>query len=64
MILTQSVSMSSDRGETLTVEVVDPTKDYIELMKEIFNFDQIKTFLKEKNFKVLMNSSGATGPLC
>lgn len=50
-------------GKPFTVEVVDPTKDYIELMKEIFDFDQIKTFLKEKNFKVLMNSlHGATGP--
>merc|ERR1740123_1081506 len=50
-------------GKPFTVEVVDPTKDYIELMKEIFDFDQIKTFLKEKSFKVLMNSlHGATGP--
>ena len=50
-------------GKPFIVEVVDPTKDYVELMKEIFNFNQIKTFLKEKNFKLLINSlHGATGP--
>ena len=50
-------------GSSFTVEVVDPTADYVELMKEIFDFDQIKKMLKEKNFKLLINSlHGATGP--
>jgi len=50
-------------GNTFTVEVVDPTEDYVQLMKEIFDFDQIKSFIKEKNFKLLINSlHGATGP--
>ena len=50
-------------GKPFTVEVIDPTKDYVDLMKEIFDFDQIKKMLKEKKFKLLINSlHGATGP--
>jgi len=50
-------------GRAFTVEVVDPTEDYVELMKEIFDFNQIKNMIKEKNFKLLLNSlHGATGP--
>ena len=30
-------------GQAFSVEVVDPTEDYGELMKEIFDFNQIKT---------------------
>ena len=37
-------------GNPLTVEVIDPTKDYVELMKSIFDFAQIKQMIKEKNF--------------
>ena len=50
-------------GRPFTVEVVDPTQDYVELMKEIFDFGQIKKMIQEKNFKLLINSlHGATGP--
>jgi len=50
-------------GNQFTVEVVDPVKDYVELMKTIVDFGQIKTFLAETNFKLLINSlHGATGP--
>merc|ERR1712025_1142416 len=41
-------------GNTFTVEVIDPTVDYVQLMKEIFDFDQIKKMIKEKNFKLLL----------
>jgi len=50
-------------GNPFTVEVVDPTIDYVELMKSIFDFSQIKQMIKEQNFKLLINSlHGATGP--
>lgn len=51
-------------GREFTVEIIDPVKDYVELMKEIFNFDQIKSLVGAGGpLKVLMNSlHGATGP--
>jgi len=50
-------------GHPFTVEVVDPTTDYVELMRSIFDFAQIKQMIKEKSFKLLINSlHGATGP--
>lgn len=46
------------------VEIIHSTKDYIDFMKEIFDFDLIKSFLKQhSDFKVLFDGlSGVTGP--
>ncbi|CDR47577.1 CYFA0S33e00738g1_1 [Cyberlindnera fabianii] len=60
----------SKLGETqvgpLTVEIIDPTKDYVEFMKEIFDFELIKKFIKTQEpngFKVLFDAlNGITGP--
>jgi len=50
-------------GNNFTVEVVDPCKDYVELMKTIFDFPQIKKLLVDDKFPILINSMhGATGP--
>lgn len=54
-------------NDTLTVEIIDTTKDYVELLKDIFDFDLIKSFIdkasKEQNFKILFDSlNGITGP--
>lgn len=42
------------------VDVIDSVEDYLLLMKEIFNFDKLKTLLQGSNtrppFKVLINS--------
>lgn len=48
----------------LEVEVVHSTKDYVEMMKEIFDFDLIRSFLKgHPDFKVLFDGMhGVTGP--
>jgi phosphoglucomutase len=48
----------------LSVEIIHSTKDYVEFMKEIFDFDLIKAFLaKHSDFKVLFDAlSGVTGP--
>lgn len=46
------------------VVVIDPCEDYIDLMKSIFDFGQIKSLVEGgKNLKVLINSlHGVTGP--
>lgn len=48
----------------LEVEIVDSTADYLELMKEIFDFDLIKKFFKNNtDFKALFDGlHGVTGP--
>jgi phosphoglucomutase len=51
-------------GRQFIVQVIDPVKDYVELMKEIFDFGQIKKLVSAGGpLKVLINSMhGATGP--
>ncbi|KAL2315947.1 Phosphoglucomutase [Schizosaccharomyces pombe] len=48
----------------LTVEVIDPVKDYVQLMKEIFDFDLIRSFLsKNPDFTFVFDAlHGITGP--
>ncbi|KAK9237649.1 hypothetical protein V1525DRAFT_403379 [Lipomyces kononenkoae] len=48
----------------LTIEIIDSTADYVAMLKEIFDFDLIKTFLVSKpEFKILFDSlHGVTGP--
>ncbi|KAI9321418.1 hypothetical protein BX666DRAFT_1874678 [Dichotomocladium elegans] len=47
----------------MTLHVIDGIDDYVELMKEIFDFDEIKSFLAtNKSFKVLFDGMhGVTG---
>ncbi|XP_066989333.1 phosphoglucomutase-1 [Macrobrachium rosenbergii] len=54
-------------GNPFTVEIVDSVKDYVEYMKEIFDFGAIKDLLHgaggQPPLKVLINSMhGVTGP--
>lgn len=46
------------------VEIIDPTEDYVALMKDIFDFDLIKSFIsKSSDFLVLFDAlNGITGP--
>ena len=48
----------------LEVEIIDSVKDYMEMLKDIFDFDLIKKFFaKNRDFKVLFDAlSGVTGP--
>ncbi|EER26463.1 Phosphoglucomutase-2 [Coccidioides posadasii str. Silveira] len=50
--------------EGLEVEIIDSTADYVEMMKEIFDFDLIRSFLRSHgHFKVLFDAlHGVTGP--
>jgi phosphoglucomutase len=49
---------------SLEVEIIDSVSDYVEMLKDIFNFPLIKTFFKKNpDFKVLFDAlSGVTGP--
>ncbi|KFZ04672.1 hypothetical protein V501_09086 [Pseudogymnoascus sp. VKM F-4519 (FW-2642)] len=49
---------------SLEVEIIDPVADYMEMLKDIFDFDLIKKFFsKNTEFKVLFDAlSGVTGP--
>ncbi|CAK9436525.1 uncharacterized protein LODBEIA_P10830 [Lodderomyces beijingensis] len=57
-------------GETkagpIQVQVIDSTKDYVEMLKDIFDFNLIRSFIeksKAKGFKVLFDAlNGVTGP--
>jgi phosphoglucomutase len=48
----------------LEVEIIDSVEDYVIMLKEIFDFPLIKSFLEShKDFKVLFDAlSGVTGP--
>ncbi|KAF5103012.1 hypothetical protein D0Z03_000302 [Geotrichum reessii] len=48
----------------LEIEIIDSTKDYVEFLKEIFDFDLIREFITQNpNFKILFDSlNGVTGP--
>ncbi|KAM7197669.1 phosphoglucomutase [Naviculisporaceae sp. PSN 640] len=49
---------------SLEVQIVDSTADYVEMLKDIFDFDLIKKFFaSHPDFKVLFDGlSGVTGP--
>ncbi|EFE40746.1 hypothetical protein TRV_04519 [Trichophyton verrucosum HKI 0517] len=49
---------------SLEVEIIDSTADYVEMLKDIFDFDLIKSFLQSRpDFKVLFDGlHGVTGP--
>lgn len=54
-------------GSPFTVEVIDSVQDYLDLMKEIFDFPKIKEYLATgcdgKPFPILINSlNGVMGP--
>ncbi|KAL6246817.1 Phosphoglucomutase-2 [Rhinocladiella similis] len=48
----------------LEVEIIDSTADYVAMLKDIFDFDLIRSFFKaQPDFKVLFDGmSGVTGP--
>ncbi|XP_011140816.1 phosphoglucomutase isoform X2 [Harpegnathos saltator] len=62
----QTISIEID-GKPFTIDIIDSINDYVELMKEIFDFTSIKKLLQgdanKPAFKVLINSmNGVTGP--
>ena len=57
-------TIGSNKYGSLEVEIIDSVADYVEYMKEIFDFDLIRSFFKaQPDFKVLFDGlSGVTGP--
>lgn len=55
----QNISIEVD-GRPFTIDIIDSVNDYVELMKEIFDFASIKKLLQgsvdKPAFKVLINS--------
>lgn len=55
----QSISVEVD-GKPFTIDIIDSVNDYVELMKEIFDFASIRKLLQgnadRPAFKVLINS--------
>ncbi|XP_063433611.1 phosphoglucomutase-1-like [Mytilus trossulus] len=50
-------------GRQFTVQVIDSVADYIDYMKEIFDFSAIKSYLSSPGVNVLLNSmNGVMGP--
>ncbi|CAI4216698.1 unnamed protein product [Parascedosporium putredinis] len=51
-------------GDSLDVEIVDSTADYVTMLKDIFDFDLIKKFFKNHpDYRVLFDAlHGVTGP--
>jgi len=58
-ICTNIIALQVD-GKDFTVEVIDSVADYLELMKEIFDFPALKTLIKGSDkrpaFKILIDS--------
>ena len=56
--------IGSGEGESkLNISVIDPADAYITLMKELFDFDQIKALLKRADFEMCFDGMhGAAGP--
>lgn len=57
-------TVGSAKYGPLEVEIIDSVSDYVDYMKEIFDFDLIRSFFKaQPEFKVLFDGlSGVTGP--
>ena len=50
-------------GSEFVVEVIDSVEDYLSLMKEIFDFDVIKSYLTSSGLKILIDAmNGVMGP--
>ncbi|KAJ1642733.1 hypothetical protein LPJ64_005450 [Coemansia asiatica] len=57
-------ALGTQKFDGFEVEIVDPVNDYVELLKDIFDFDLIRQFReKTPDFKLLFDAlNGVTGP--
>lgn len=57
-------TIGSKKYGNLEVEIIDSVADYVTMLKDIFDFDLIRSFFKSQpDFKVLFDAlSGVTGP--
>ena len=66
---TNDIDLSADAGTTFqltessTVTIIDPFKEYLEVLKTCFDFDALKMFVKRPGFSLLFDGMhGAGGP--
>jgi phosphoglucomutase len=71
MVLTQGAQIDLTKTglwsfEGFEVEVIDPLHDYVELLKTIFDFGQLKAFVTRPDVKLLLDAmhGGAFGKRC
>lgn len=57
-------NIGTQKYGSIEVEIIDSTADYVEMLKDIFDFPLIKSFLEShSDFKVLFDAlNGVTGP--
>lgn len=52
-----------DKFGQFLVEVIDPVEDYLRLLKDIFNFRALRSFLARPDFKFTFDAMhGVAGP--
>uniref|UniRef100_A0A7S4UYI2 phosphoglucomutase (alpha-D-glucose-1,6-bisphosphate-dependent) n=1 Tax=Ditylum brightwellii TaxID=49249 RepID=A0A7S4UYI2_9STRA len=60
---TVGTTVVSDEFRTVTIEVIDSTETQVNLLKTVFDFDQIKTLLDREDFSMVYDSMhGVNGP--
>lgn len=58
----QEASFQVDGGD-FKVSVIDATEDYVEMMRSIFDFDQLQKLLARKDFSLCFDGMhGVSGP--
>ncbi|CAO3685189.1 unnamed protein product [Umbelopsis ramanniana] len=57
-------TIGSTKVGDMTIDVIDSTEDYVQLMKSIFDFDALREFFKANpNYRILFDGmNGVTGP--
>jgi phosphoglucomutase len=48
--------VASHTFDEFTVEVIDAMEDYVNLLKQIFDFDALRTLVKKPGFKFLFDA--------
>ncbi|XP_054153797.1 phosphoglucomutase-1-like [Oppia nitens] len=62
-VLTLGVQTYNISGNVFTVEIIDSVEDYLGLMREIFDFNTIKSYLSSGSLKILIDAmNGVMGP--
>lgn len=54
-------TLGSQKFKDFEVEVIDSVDDYLELLKQIFDFDALKKFISRPDFKFIYDSMHGGG---
>lgn len=57
------VFTNESSGAMFSIEIIDSTKDYVDLLTSMFDFDKLRRLFSREDFKFLFDAmSGVTGP--